>query len=95
MHEFLHAIGISHPQKEYPFYTAIGRNTYVVLEAQKAGSKYPANSIVLKTWDDLDALQAKSYNSLSEQEKKAIKMLYSSDFKSGLLRRHFLNEIKK
>ncbi len=95
MHEFLHAIGISHPQNEYPFYTAIGRNTYVVLEAQKAGSKYPTNSIVLNTWDELDSLQSKSHNSLSEQEKMAIKMLYSSDFKSGLTKRYFMNRLKE
>lgn len=95
MHEFLHAIGIDHPEKEYPFYTVMGVNTYVVLEAQEVGSKYPDYGIVLNTWDEYDALYDKSYNNMSEQEKKAVKMLYSSDFKSGLTKKYFLNRLKK
>lgn len=34
MHEFLHVIGLWHPQKKYPFNTVIGRNNYVIMENQ-------------------------------------------------------------
>lgn len=95
MHEFLHALGFWHPENEYPFYTAIGANTYVVLEAQEASSKYPDYGIVLNTWDEYDALYDRSYNNMSEQEKKAVKMLYSSDFKSGLSKKYFLKRLEK
>src|ERR1035437_5521584 len=84
-HEFEHAIGLKHPTKQYPFYTAIGINNYFIKEVNKNCLKYPSNAILFNTWKDYDDFMLKiKHEKISEQEKRAIKMLYSNDFKSGL-----------
>lgn len=95
MHEFLHALGLWHPQKEYPFHTAIGRNNYVILENQDKQVKYPDHFIKFNTWEEFDEFSVKTFNNLSEQEKKVIKMLYSSDIKSGLTKRYFMYRMRR
>jgi hypothetical protein len=88
-HEFEHAIGLSHPTQRYPFYNTIGINDFEVKELDK-NKVFPPNSIVFETWKDYDNFMKKiNKEKISEQEKIAIKMLYSSDFKSGLKRKTF------
>lgn len=73
IHEFEHAIGLSHASKPYSFRLTM------------SGPECPAK---FKSIDEMDKYLDIRFP-ISDQEKKVIKMLYSSDFKSGLNRNAF------
>jgi hypothetical protein len=77
IHEFLHAIGLAHASKPHKF--------NLVMSTLEAPNIF--NSI-----DELEAFNNIPYY-ISEQEKQVIKMLYSSDVKSGLQKEDFIKEM--
>jgi len=77
LHEFEHALGLDHPINLYPYYLTIGRSVI---------PQYFSTQEEIK-----DFLSQPFY--LSEQEKKAIKMLYSPEIKSGLAIDNFARKI--
>ncbi|MBB4036986.1 hypothetical protein GGR21_002900 [Dysgonomonas hofstadii] len=68
LHEFEHALGLDHPINMYSYYLTIGRSVI---------PQYFSSQEAIK-----DFLAQPYY--LSEQEKKAIRMLYSPHIKAGL-----------
>jgi hypothetical protein len=68
LHEFQHALGLTHPVRLYPYYITIGRSVIPqYFRSQKETQAY---------------LRQPFY--LSEEEKTVIKMLYSTEVRSGL-----------
>ena len=68
LHEFEHALGLDHPINMYPYYLTIGRSVI---------PQY------FSSQEEIQDFLSKPYY-ISEQEKKAIKMLYSPQIKAGL-----------
>lgn len=68
LHEFEHALGLDHPIRLYPYYVTIGRSVI----PQYFRSKEDVRSFLRQPFY------------ISEQEKKVIKMLYSSEIRAGL-----------
>jgi len=68
LHEFEHALGLDHPINMYSFYLTIGRSVI----PQYFSSK-----------EEIQEFLAQPYY-LSEQEKRVIKMLYSTEIRAGL-----------
>jgi hypothetical protein len=95
-HEMCHAIGLSHPTNRYQFYNIMGINDFYVKEASKNIKQTPPKkfALVFDTWDEMD-----SFNNYQRklviplEERRVIKMLYSSDFKSGLKKNIFKKEM--
>jgi hypothetical protein len=77
IHEFLHAIGLSHPSKPHKLHLVMST------------SNTPPSFFTIETYE---AYKENNYY-ISEQEKQVIKMLYSSDVKSGLQKEDFIKEI--
>lgn len=95
-HEMCHAIGLSHPANRYQFYNIMGINDFYVEEASKNIKQTPPKkfALVFATWDEMDSFinyQRKLVIPL--EERRVIKMLYSSDFKSGLKKNIFKKEM--
>ena len=78
VHEFLHAIGLSHATNQYDFHTAIA--TY----------KSPN---IFNSIDDYEKHAENKYF-ISEQEKQVIRMLYSPEIKVGLKKSKFMKKMK-
>jgi len=68
LHEFEHALGLDHPINMYSFYLTIGRSVI---------PQY------FSSQEEIQEFLAQPYY-LSEHEKKAIRMLYSTEVKPGL-----------
>ncbi len=78
LHEFLHALGLAHPVRFYPYYVTIGRSVIPqYLRSQKETEAY---------------LKEPFY--LSEEEKTVIRMLYSPEVRSGLHIETFVKKMK-
>jgi hypothetical protein len=77
LHEFEHALGLSHAKGKYNY----------LLNMQSVDNPY-----ILKSEEESDSILDNRFY-ITEQEKKVIKMLYSSDFKSGLSRKFFMKEM--
>jgi hypothetical protein len=77
LHEFLHGLGLSHPEKMYPFKMVI------------KGTEAPELFYSEEEWEEYDKIKYP----LSEQEKQVLRMLYSSTIKSGLKIKCFKEKI--
>lgn len=77
LHELEHALGLAHPKRRYPYILNI------------CGRESPA---IFKTIDEYLEYSKNRYP-ISKQEKDALRMLYSRDFKSGLKRETFMKEM--
>ncbi|MBF0647483.1 hypothetical protein IR083_01460 [Dysgonomonas sp. GY75] len=68
MHEFQHALGLDHPIKLYPYYVTIGRSVIPQF---------------FRSQDEIRNMMKEPFY-ISKEEKMVIKMLYSSEIRSGL-----------
>lgn len=97
-HEMCHAIGLSHPQKQYPFYNIMGNNEFYVKEYidenADIANKPLKNALVFDTEAEMLEFESRQNRmKISIEEQKVIKMLYSNDFKPRLTRYTFLRKM--
>jgi hypothetical protein len=95
-HEMCHAIGLSHPTNRYQFYNIMGVNNFCVKEMNNNSKKtFPDKfALVFDTWEDMDSFEEYQKKLVIPlEERRIIKMLYSSDFKSGLKKSIFKKEM--
>jgi len=95
-HEMCHAIGLSHPKNRYPFYNILGINDFYIKEASKKIKQNPPKkfALVFDKWAEMDSFENYQNKLLIPlEERRIIKMLYSSDFKSGLKKSFFKKEM--
>jgi hypothetical protein len=92
-HEMCHAIGLSHPTNRYQFYNIMGTNDFFVKEINKKISP-DKFALTFNTWEEMDTFEIYQKKLVIPfEERRIIKMLYSSNFKSGLKKSAFKKEM--